>query len=101
MLSLALFAALSVLTPSVLSHVHYDSRSSSRSLHARSYVTDQTLAASYDFVIVGGGLAGLVLAARLTENDKISVLVLEAGDSGDAVRDRISKLVPRFYRLLS
>lgn len=33
----------------------------------------------YDYVIIGGGTAGLVLAARLTENPDVSVGVLEAG----------------------
>ncbi|KIW13496.1 hypothetical protein PV08_08684 [Exophiala spinifera] len=33
----------------------------------------------FDYVIVGGGLSGLVVANRLSENSKVSVLVLEFG----------------------
>jgi choline dehydrogenase len=34
---------------------------------------------TYDYVICGGGLAGMVLAKRLSENVGRSVLVIEAG----------------------
>lgn len=37
--------------------------------------------AEADYVIVGGGTAGCVLAARLSENDANTVIVLEAGPS--------------------
>lgn len=32
-----------------------------------------------DYVIIGGGTAGCVMAARLTEDPNVSVIVLEAG----------------------
>ncbi|PWY99221.1 alcohol oxidase [Testicularia cyperi] len=37
---------------------------------------------TYDYVVVGGGLAGLVVASRLTENSNVTVAVIEAGAAG-------------------
>lgn len=41
---------------------------------------DALCASTYDYVIAGGGTAGLTLAARLTENPRVSVAVVEAGE---------------------
>lgn len=35
----------------------------------------------YDYLIIGGGTAGLCIAARLTENPEVKVGVLEAGQN--------------------
>jgi choline dehydrogenase len=39
--------------------------------------SDETL--TYDYIIIGGGTAGLTVASRLSENPNLQVAVIEAG----------------------
>lgn len=51
----------------------------------------------FDFVVVGGGLAGLVVASRLSEDPDTSVLVIEAGKD---LRDDHRVKIPAFWGML-
>ncbi|KAF2265372.1 alcohol oxidase [Lojkania enalia] len=44
---------------------------------------------TYDYVIVGGGVTGLIVANRLSENKRTTVLVIEAGGADDNFQQRL------------
>lgn len=54
---------------------------------------DQFLA-SYDYIVVGGGSAGCILANRLTEDPDVTVLLLEAGGKYDNTLIKIPAACP-------
>ncbi|KAJ0108714.1 glucose-methanol-choline oxidoreductase [Diaporthe amygdali] len=58
----------------------------------RAACTQETAISSFDYVIVGGGTAGLVLANRLTENENTTVAVIEAGTFPEDVAGNWSQI---------
>ncbi|HJU68244.1 MAG TPA: GMC family oxidoreductase N-terminal domain-containing protein [Gemmatimonadaceae bacterium] len=53
---------------------------------------------AYDYVIVGAGSAGCVLAARLTEDPRIRVLVIEAGGRDSSLAVRIPAAFSKLFK---
>ncbi|KAI4229109.1 MAG: hypothetical protein L6R40_008082 [Gallowayella cf. fulva] len=50
----------------------------------------------FDYVIIGGGVAGLTVAQRLSEDPKVSVAVIEAGGFYELDNGNVSQ-IPAFY----
>ncbi|PSN75402.1 glucose-methanol-choline oxidoreductase-like protein [Corynespora cassiicola Philippines] len=85
LLSLGRLTTLSLIaTASAWPTYHWRKRQSSDNPPAEN--ESPTFEEEYDFVIAGGGTAGLVLGNRLTESGRFSVLVLEAGPNPEIVK---------------
>ncbi len=55
------------------------------------------MSASYDYVIVGAGSAGCTLAARLSEDPSVRVLLLEAGGKDSSLKIKIPAAFPQQF----
>ena len=53
---------------------------------------------TYDYVIVGAGSAGCVLAARLSEKPEVKVALIEAGPPDTAQEIHIPAAFPQLFK---
>jgi choline dehydrogenase-like flavoprotein len=53
---------------------------------------------NFDYIVIGAGSAGSVLAARLTEDPDVTVALVEAGDSDNALEIDVPLLFPHLFK---
>ncbi|XP_045164909.2 glucose dehydrogenase [FAD, quinone]-like isoform X1 [Mercenaria mercenaria] len=58
-----------LLVPEILKYVN----------NSDAHIPTKQLNQSYDYIVIGGGSAGVTVASRLAEDDRVSVLILESG----------------------
>ncbi|KAH9908617.1 hypothetical protein F4778DRAFT_354898 [Xylariomycetidae sp. FL2044] len=75
-LSVALALAVALLLPALVSALHVQPENGTIPLRDR-----------YDYIVVGAGIGGLVVANRLSEDSTVSVLLIEAGELDDRAED--------------
>lgn len=73
----------SLLVHAVLALVGATSSLALRDQHVRRHL--DSINAEYDYVVVGGGTSGLVVATRLSESSNKTVLVVEHGDFANTI----------------
>ncbi|KAJ5218101.1 uncharacterized protein N7498_000200 [Penicillium cinerascens] len=62
------------------------------------YASASRLLCGYDYVIVGAGAAGCVLASKLSEDANVSVLLLEAGgDNTSILETKVPLMFPKLF----
>jgi choline dehydrogenase-like flavoprotein len=53
---------------------------------------------NFDYIVIGAGSAGSVLAARLTEDANVTVALIEAGDRDNALEIDVPLLFPHLFK---